>query len=109
MVRIASNDAIGSATSFLGVGKPDLSVARLGAELRLGEFTFLSARQWHRYEEHVPQASLDRAPARNQVIRDRISKRAKPQLVAGLTLLKERHDPLRALSLGFVEIDPGKR
>jgi hypothetical protein len=26
-----------------------------------------------------------------------------------VTLVKERNDPLHALALGFVEIDPGKR
>lgn len=43
------------------------------------------------------------------MIRDRITNGAQAQFVAALALLKERHDPLRALALGFVEIDPGKR
>ena len=39
------------------------------------------------------------------MIRDGIADSAQAELVAGLALLEERHDPLRALTLGFVD-DP---
>jgi hypothetical protein len=44
-----------------------------------------------------------------EVIRDRITDGAQAELVVAFALLEERHDPLCALALGLVEINPGER
>ena len=106
---IPADDAVGLTAGFQGVGKPDFGVARLGAELRFRDFALFQRPIEPGNEQHVSQARLDRARARKEVIGDGIPDRPQPQLVAGLALLKERHDALRALPLGFIEIDPGKR
>jgi hypothetical protein len=45
-------------------------------------------------------------PYENLGLTSPIADSAQPELVAGLALLEERHDPLCTLALGFVEIDP---
>jgi hypothetical protein len=52
---------------------------------------------------------LDGARSWKEVIRDRITDGTQAQFVAAFALLEERHNPLCALPLGFVEINPGER
>ena len=42
------------------------------------------------------------------VVNDLVADAAEAEFVPALAFLKQRHDPLRALALGLVEINPGK-
>jgi len=47
------------------------------------------------------------AGARKEVIGNGITNAAQAEFVTALPFLEQRHDPLRTLALGFIEINPG--
>ena len=59
-------------------------------------------------EEHVAQMYLEGTGPWEQMVSNGTSDPAQAEFVAGFTFLKQRHSSLRALPLGFVEINPGK-
>jgi hypothetical protein len=57
-------------------------------------------------EQHVPQARLDRARARKELVRQRLIHSANAKLVPSFALLEQGQDALRALTRGTVVVNP---
>ena len=54
----------------------------------------------------IDQAKLEREQAEKLLTEQKVA--AEAEFVSALPFLKQRHDPLCALALGLVEINPGK-
>ena len=104
---VTPDDPVRLAAGLESVGKAILEGAGFGRKLVSAAARTLQNLEQPWNEQHIAQPRLDCAGARKEVIGNGITDAAQAEFVTALPFLEQRHDPLRTLALGFIEINPG--